>query len=47
MFNASIGFNIGYGRQGASEEDIREAARLASIDSFIDSLPNGYDELVG
>ena len=47
MFNASIGFNIGYGRQGASEEDIREAARLASIDSFIDSLPNGYDERVG
>ena len=47
MFNATIGYNIAYGRQGASETDVREAARLAAIESFIDSLPNGFDERVG
>ncbi len=47
MFNASIGYNIGYGREGASEADIREAARLASIDGFIARLPDGYEALVG
>ena len=47
MFNATIGYNIAYGRQGASEIDVREAARLAAIESFIDSLPNGFDERVG
>ena len=47
MFNATIGYNIGYGRQGADEKDIRQAARLAAIDSFIARLPEGYDALVG
>ena len=47
MFNASIGYNIGFGRQGADEAEIRQAARLAAIDSFIARLPEGYEALVG
>ena len=47
MFNASIGYNIGYGRRGADEAEIRQAARLAAIDSFIARLPEGYEALVG
>ena len=47
MFNATIGYNIGYGRQGADEAEIRQAARLAAIDSFIARLPEGYEALVG
>jgi len=47
LFNDTIGYNIGYGRAGASGEDIRAAARGAAIDRFIDSLPQGYDSEVG
>lgn len=47
MFNASIGYNIGYGREDARHEEVEEAAKLASIDSFIARLPQGYDTLVG
>ena len=47
MFNASIGFNISYGRPDATKSEIREAAQLAAIDSFIESLPYGYEERVG
>jgi ATP-binding cassette subfamily B protein len=47
MFNASIGYNINYGRAEASQDEIEEAAKLASIDSFIKQLPEGYEVLVG
>lgn len=47
LFNDTIGYNIGYGRHGASEAEIREAARVAQIDGFIDQHPQGYDILVG
>jgi len=47
MFNASIGYNIHYGRAEASQAEIEEATRLASIDSFIKQLPEGYEALVG
>ena len=47
MFNASIGYNIGYGREGASQEDIEQAASLAAIDGLIARLPEGYKALVG
>lgn len=47
MFNASIGYNIGYGREGASHDDVKRAAQMAAIDSFIEKLPEGYDTLVG
>ncbi len=47
MFNASIGYNIGYGRPGANMEEIKKATKLAAIDTFIAGLPDGYDTLVG
>jgi ATP-binding cassette subfamily B protein len=47
LFNDTIGYNIRYGRWEASEEEVREAARLAQIDRFIASLPEGYDTPVG
>ncbi|MEL0197993.1 MAG: ABC transporter ATP-binding protein/permease, partial [Rhodobiaceae bacterium] len=47
MFNATIGYNIGYGRPGASQEDIETASRMAAIDGFIANLPEHYDTMVG
>jgi len=47
LFNDTIGYNIGYGREGATEAEIEVAARGAAIDSFIASLPEGYESTVG
>ena len=47
LFNDSIEYNIHYGHPGATGPEIREAARLARIDRFIASLPNGYASRVG
>ncbi|TNC16029.1 ABC transporter ATP-binding protein/permease [Methylobacterium terricola] len=47
LFNDTIGYNVRYGRWEASEEEVREAARLAQIDRFIFALPEGYDTPVG
>ncbi|WP_202620518.1 ABCB family ABC transporter ATP-binding protein/permease [Methylocystis heyeri] len=47
LFNDSIGYNIRYGRWDATEEEVREAARLAQIDGFIASVPGGYEAQVG
>ena len=47
MFNSTIGYNIGYGRNGASQNDIAAASKMASIDQFIAGLPDGYDTMVG
>ena len=47
MFNASIGYNIGYGRKGATQADIENAAELAAIDAFIQKLPQRYETIVG
>jgi len=47
LFNDTILYNIGYGRAGASQTDIEEAARLAQIDGFIRQLPDGYNAQVG
>ncbi|WP_244496557.1 ABCB family ABC transporter ATP-binding protein/permease [Methylobacterium indicum] len=47
LFNDTIGYNVRYGRWEASEEEVREAARLAQIDRFIAALPEGYDTPVG
>ena len=47
MFNSTIGYNIGYGRNGASQDDIAAASKMASIDQFIAGLPDGYETMVG
>ena len=47
LFNDTIAYNIRYGRPGASDAEIMEAARLASIDTFIKSLPKGFETMVG
>ena len=47
MFNATIGYNIGYGRDGATPAEIEDASRMAAIDGFIDMLPEKYDTMVG
>jgi ATP-binding cassette subfamily B protein len=47
LFNDTIGYNIGYGRDGASQVEIEGAARGAAIDRFIAALPDGYESMVG
>ena len=47
LFNESIGENIGFGRPGANDEDISRAAELAQISTFIGSLPDGLETVVG
>jgi len=47
LFNDSIEYNIGYGRPGATHEEIVAAARLAQIHDFVTSLPDGYGTTVG
>jgi subfamily B ATP-binding cassette protein MsbA len=43
LFAATVKENIGYGRQGASDEEILEAAKAAQAHDFISALPQGYD----
>ncbi|HIB28053.1 MAG TPA: ABC transporter ATP-binding protein/permease [Candidatus Thioglobus sp.] len=47
MFNESIYYNIAYGKQGATSDEVKTAAKLAFIDQFIEQLPQGYDSRVG
>ena len=47
LFHRSIRENIAYGRPNATDEQIREAARLANALEFIDRLPRGFDTMVG
>jgi subfamily B ATP-binding cassette protein MsbA len=47
LFDGSIRDNILYGRPGASETEVREAARAAYVEEFVGVLPEGYDTLVG
>ena len=47
LFNESIGYNIGYGREGSNQHEIEGAARGASIHDFIVSLPESYAAQVG
>jgi ATP-binding cassette subfamily B protein len=46
LFEGTIRDNIAYGRPGASEEQVREAARATYVDRFVHSLPDGYDTVV-
>ena len=47
LFNESVASNIRYGRRDATEAEVREAARNALADEFIQALPDGYDTLIG
>ena len=47
LFNESIGYNVGYGLEGATQTQIEDAARGAAIHNFIFSLPEGYAAQVG
>jgi len=47
LFNDTIAYNIAYGREGASREEIEAAAKAARIHDFILSLPEGYNTAVG
>lgn len=47
LFNDTIAYNIRYGRVDATDEEVRHAAELAQIHSFIESLPDGYRTTVG
>jgi ABC-type transport system involved in Fe-S cluster assembly fused permease/ATPase subunit len=47
LFNDTIYYNIAYGRPEATREEVERAARMANIDGFIRSLPDGYDAMVG
>ena len=47
LFGDTIAENIAYGKEGATEEEIERAAKLAAADDFIRALPNGYETKVG
>lgn len=47
LFNNSIKYNISYGNPDAKMKDIKQAAKLANIDEFIESLPKKYNTQVG
>ena len=47
LFSASVRENIAYARPDASEEEVRDAARRAGAEEFIDDLPKGYDTRIG
>ncbi len=47
MFNDSIRYNLAYARNDATDEEVKAAAKAANLSEFIDSLPQGYDTVVG
>ncbi len=47
LFRGTVRDNIAYGRAGATDEEIIEAAKLANADEFISRMPNGYQSFVG
>ena len=46
LFEGTIRDNIAYGRPGATEEEILEAAQATFVDRFVHSLPDGYDTVI-
>lgn len=46
LFSGSIYDNIAYGREGATIDEVKKAAKAARIDSYIESLPDGYDTIL-
>ncbi len=47
LFSTTVRENIAYGRPDATDDEVRDAARLAQADAFIDELPDGYDTVIG
>ena len=47
LFNASVADNIRIGKRNATDDEVRQAARLAQCDDFIRSMPQGYDTIIG
>lgn len=47
LFNDTIRYNISYGNPHATDQKIKEAARIAFADEFVEELPKGYDTIVG
>jgi subfamily B ATP-binding cassette protein MsbA len=47
LFNDTVANNIGYGRPGASDQEVREAARNALAEDFILAMPDGYGTIIG
>jgi ABC-type multidrug transport system fused ATPase/permease subunit len=47
LFSATVRENIAFGKGDATDEEVREAARLAQADEFVDRLPDGYDTVIG
>lgn len=47
LFNNTIGYNIGYGKENAEFNEVKLAAKMANLDQFIDGLPQKYDTHVG
>ncbi len=47
LFSGTVRENIAYGKPGATDEEIREAAKLAGADEFIRNLPKGYESYIG
>ncbi len=47
LFSTSLRENIAYARPEASDEEVRQAARRAGVEDFVESLPEGYETLVG
>ena len=47
LFEGTVRDNIAYGHEGATEQQILEAAKLANADEFIARMPHGYDTMVG
>jgi ATP-binding cassette subfamily B protein len=47
LFNDTVRYNIRYGRPGASDSEVEDAARLAQVHAFVMSLPKGYEAMVG
>ena len=47
LFHGTVHENIAFGRDGATDEEIHEAARLANAEEFINKMPHGYDTMVG
>ncbi len=47
LFNDTIRYNIAYGRVGATQAEVEQAARLAQVHDFVMQLPDGYDTMVG